>query len=305
MSKERSRLPFGNLRSRYEDLQKPGRDYKAIEDARQHSYSNFFSRSLYSYDLHLHSLCESAGERDLSAIIKDRLRTKLERGNTKKLRILDLGCGKGVALAEMHDCLQGCLNDLAPQLPLDDQVDLVGLSLTDFRPDKVYPGSTNELLAKRGVRYQVGDMRFLRESLGETAKEPFDVMVAVESLRYVEPARLRHHIVKQIYRLLAQDGIALLGNTGLIEKQAEDNYDALDEVMRHLNRILNEHHGPSSFVHETEFSSTATEGKKRYDLMGLKLHKTNSPFHLPIPYLANGEQAPLHEWVQMIQRGEI
>jgi len=192
----------------------------------------------------------SRNELNFVEFIEMRLQALLTYKIDEKVRILDVGCGRGDFLFDMAKHIAEKFFDGNIE-KLKKYVDIVGISLGDYRD--YYNPETNKCATRAtlegyGIKYIIGDMRRLPESLGGIADGKFDCVVSNYAIGKVGES---NKVLALIHGILKFDGIATLADAfslrGLsfscISRMKEQKVALYDDfIYRWLNsRVSNFH----------------------------------------------------------------
>ena len=232
----------------------------------------------------------------LLEFIDQRVKECMEKGES--FDVLDVGCGRGDFLLELHAYLVGKYGEEVKKT-----LKFTGLSISDLRNsyfDANRKRPTKSLLDKAGIDYLVEDARFLKDLVAENGLGPFDLVVSAIAICYVEPDRMRKEIFKSIYRSLKLGGTCVAGVSRLLDTGVDTNYRVfhtlLDEeevfIQNYLNQFWKDNGIHISIEHVRNERNSC-----------VVMHRTEQPFRAPIRYDAKGEQMSVVEWAAAL-RGE-
>lgn len=184
--------------------------------------------------------------------VEKRIETALREGKKPALTVLDVGTGQGRFLITLWESLCQKYFQGSESLAREN-LHFTGISYDDLREARSVsdtPGDDLEVNRTKqssyGIKYIVGDAKFLNEILNSEKEQPFDLIVSNVALCYIHPTRIRLEVVKDIYRNLAKDGIAVLHAASLtVGDISSPERHAFNFLSNHLikddERLINEY----------------------------------------------------------------
>ncbi len=234
-------------------------------------------------------------KRTFLTVLEKRLQESIKNGKTEKISVLDTGCGRGDFLIELSHYLADKFFD-GNISKFREKVSIVGLTIADLRDhymiQKKLP-STREQIDHLGIKYIIADMRHLAEELKKHGDNQFDCIVSNHAINYVNPARMRREVIKDIYRALKPGGVAAMNYTGLLTEDSDYSFlkeacqEACSSIARHLEKCASEKGVKIQFS----------------DMGSVSLEKDSPFFHLPIEYTKSGDQKDVLKWLTELQGG--
>ncbi|MBI5065928.1 class I SAM-dependent methyltransferase [Candidatus Woesearchaeota archaeon] len=276
--------PGANDQRRYGDSEQ----VKYVIDRGLDKYSEDFMN--FPIDL---STSDNPKEKPLLDIVIEGFNGCLERG--EKFRILDLGCGRAEFLLDLYHELEKRYGIEA----VKNNLVLVGLSIADLRDNyfsEQKRHSTRDLLATRGIKYLVGDMRHLDQILHEETLNGFDLIFSDMALCYIDPDYMRYNVLKQAYRNLKEGGL-IAAHGALILGHGETKYNPFQGKISRDKEFIARH---------LEQEALKKGSRLQIDIKAnnLFLRKESVELSLPMMYSLGGSQLGVVEWAAEL-RGEI